>query len=400
MGGWFRKEIKTLDDLKGLKMRIAGLAGEVMAKLGVVPQQIAGGDIYPALEKGTIDAAEWVGPYDDQKLGFVQGRAVLLLSRLVGRQRGAALLISLDKFNALPKIYQEILRMAARRHATPGRRQVRRRQSQGAARADRRRRQAAAVLAADPRGLVRRRQRASMPASSAKNANFKKIYEFADGVPQGRRAVVPRRREHLRQLHGAPVGRQQALGPQRPRTAGKAPLRRGFFFAAFCKRLRMAGSIPPSGISRHDKSTFLGGTINATSQIPAHRRRRRRQSLRRRARSPRRPSRSRCPSSNGAWPRASPSRSTRSTARARTSPSTSARLTDNKFQIRVFAAGEIVPGLQVLDAVQNGTVEMGHTAAYYYVGKDPTFAFDTALPFGTERAPAECLDRLRRRAAS
>ena len=70
MGGWFRKEIKTVDDLKGLKFRIGGFAGRVMQKLGVVPQQIAGGDIYPALEKGTIDAAEWVGPYDDEKLGF------------------------------------------------------------------------------------------------------------------------------------------------------------------------------------------------------------------------------------------------------------------------------------------------------------------------------------------
>src|SRR4030095_4520184 len=59
-----------------------------------------------------------------------------------------------------------------------------------------------------------------------------------------------------------------------------------------------------------------------------------------------------------------------------------AALTDNKFQIQVFAAGEIVPGLQVLDAVQNGTVEVGHTAAYYYVGKDPTFAIDTTIPFG------------------
>src|SRR5438309_9675308 len=60
-----------------------------------------------------------------------------------------------------------------------------------------------------------------------------------------------------------------------------------------------------------------------------------------------------------------------------------AEMTDNKFQIRVFAAGEIVPGLQGLDAVRNGTVEMGHTAGTYYVGKDPTFAFDTAIPFGT-----------------
>ena len=64
------------------------------------------------------------------------------------------------------------------------------------------------------------------------------------------------------------------------------------------------------------------------------------------------------------------------------SPSVVAALTDNKFQIRVFAAGEIVPGLQVVDAVQNETVECGHTASYYYVGKDPTFAFDTAVPFG------------------
>jgi TRAP-type mannitol/chloroaromatic compound transport system substrate-binding protein len=70
MGGWFRKEIKTVQDLQGLKMRIAGIAGQVMAKLGVIPQQVAGGDIYPSLERGTIDAAEWIGPYDDEKLGF------------------------------------------------------------------------------------------------------------------------------------------------------------------------------------------------------------------------------------------------------------------------------------------------------------------------------------------
>ena len=85
MGGWFRKEIKTVQDLQGLKMRIAGLAGQVMAKLGVVPQQIPGGDIYPALERGTIDAAEWVGPYDDEKLGFHEGRAVSTIIRASGK---------------------------------------------------------------------------------------------------------------------------------------------------------------------------------------------------------------------------------------------------------------------------------------------------------------------------
>src|SRR6201746_2942734 len=70
MGGWFRKEIKTVADLSGLKFRLGGIAGQVLQKVGGGPQKVAGGDIYSALEKGTIDAAEWVGPYDDEKLGF------------------------------------------------------------------------------------------------------------------------------------------------------------------------------------------------------------------------------------------------------------------------------------------------------------------------------------------
>ena len=70
MGGWFRKEIKSIQDLKGLKFRISNLAGKVVEKFGVVPQTLAGGDIYAALEKGSLDAAEWVGPYDDLKLGL------------------------------------------------------------------------------------------------------------------------------------------------------------------------------------------------------------------------------------------------------------------------------------------------------------------------------------------
>ena len=70
MGGWFRHEIKQLADLKGLKMRIPGIGGQIMARLGAVPQTLAGGDIYPALEHGAIDATEWVGPYDDEKLSF------------------------------------------------------------------------------------------------------------------------------------------------------------------------------------------------------------------------------------------------------------------------------------------------------------------------------------------
>src|SRR5690349_4493714 len=72
MGGWFRKEVKTAGDLKGLKFRVGGFAGKVIERMGGVPQNIPGGEIYQALEKGTIDAAEWVGPYDDLKLGFAK----------------------------------------------------------------------------------------------------------------------------------------------------------------------------------------------------------------------------------------------------------------------------------------------------------------------------------------
>ena len=72
MGGFWRREIKSLADLKGQKMRIGGFGGRVMERIGLVPQMIPGGEIYQALEKGTIDAAEWVGPYDDEKLGLAK----------------------------------------------------------------------------------------------------------------------------------------------------------------------------------------------------------------------------------------------------------------------------------------------------------------------------------------
>jgi TRAP-type mannitol/chloroaromatic compound transport system substrate-binding protein len=112
MGGWFRKEIKTVADLQGLKMRIGGFAGNIMQKLGVVPQQLAGGDIYPALEKGTIDAAEWVGPYDDEKLGF---NKIAPHYYYPGWWEGGPILlaqVNLDKWNSLPKGYQAVLAQA------------------------------------------------------------------------------------------------------------------------------------------------------------------------------------------------------------------------------------------------------------------------------------------------
>src|SRR2546425_3205401 len=115
MGGWFRKEITSVDDLKGLKFRIGGFAGRVLQKLGAVPQQIAGGDIYPALEKGTIDGAEWVGPYDDEKLGFVK---VAQFYYYPGWWEGGTLIhafMNLDKWTHLPPHYKAILQSACDR---------------------------------------------------------------------------------------------------------------------------------------------------------------------------------------------------------------------------------------------------------------------------------------------
>ena len=113
MGGWFRREVKTVADLAGIKMRIAGIAGKVLEKLAVVPQQIVGGDIYPALEKGTIDAAEWVGPHDDERLGFYKVAPFYYYPAWWEGASTTQFVINLQKFNELPKTYQSIIRSAA-----------------------------------------------------------------------------------------------------------------------------------------------------------------------------------------------------------------------------------------------------------------------------------------------
>jgi len=112
MGGWYRKEIRAVADLSGLKMRIGGLAGQVLAKLGVVAQQIAGGEIYQALERGTIDAAEWVGPYDDEKLGF---NKVAKYYYYPGWWEGGpqlSTIVNLRKWAELPKAYRSVFEAA------------------------------------------------------------------------------------------------------------------------------------------------------------------------------------------------------------------------------------------------------------------------------------------------
>ena len=112
MGGWYRKEINTLADLKGLKMRIGGFGGKVLERIGGVPQNIPGGEIYQALEKGTIDAAEWIGPYDDLKLGFAK---VAPHYYYPGWWEGGPQLdfyINQKAWDSLPKEYQAIIEAA------------------------------------------------------------------------------------------------------------------------------------------------------------------------------------------------------------------------------------------------------------------------------------------------
>ncbi len=112
MGGWFRKEIKTMEDMKGLKMRLGGFAGKIVQRVGMVPQQIAAGDIYPALEKGTIDGAEWVGPYDDEKLGFAKVAKFYHYPGWWESSSSNMQFINLKKWNELPKLYQNVLQSA------------------------------------------------------------------------------------------------------------------------------------------------------------------------------------------------------------------------------------------------------------------------------------------------
>jgi TRAP-type mannitol/chloroaromatic compound transport system substrate-binding protein len=181
MGGWYRKEINKPEDWRGLKIRIGGLAGAVMSRIGAVPQQIAGSDIYPALEKGTIDAAEWVGPYDDEKLGFSK---VAKYYYYPGWWEGQAMLsffFNLEKWNGLPKSYQAAIKGAAALADTTmiARYDIENPQAL----------QRLAIGGAEPRPFSEAVLDACFNASNevfaeiaGKNADFKKVYEAMKAV--------------------------------------------------------------------------------------------------------------------------------------------------------------------------------------------------------------------------
>lgn len=114
MGGWYRKEINRLEDIPGLKIRIAGIGGEILARMGAIPQQIAGTDIYPSLEKGTIDAAEWVAPYDDEKLGFYKVAPYYYSPGFWEPGPVVHFYVNKSEWDKLPAEYQAAFRAASR----------------------------------------------------------------------------------------------------------------------------------------------------------------------------------------------------------------------------------------------------------------------------------------------
>jgi TRAP-type mannitol/chloroaromatic compound transport system substrate-binding protein len=176
MGGWFRKEIKTANDLKGLKMRIPGIGGEVMGRLGVVPQALAGNEIYAALERGVIDAAEWVGPYDDEKLGLYKIAKHYYYPAFWEGGTELCVMINAAQWEKLPKPFQEAIESAAAEAHVKTQAQY-----------DAKNPIALKSLVANgvklhpfPRDLLRAAQKTSFQlyeAEAAKNPAFKKLYE-------------------------------------------------------------------------------------------------------------------------------------------------------------------------------------------------------------------------------
>jgi len=176
MGGWFRKELKTLDDVKGLKMRIPGIGGQVWSKLGAVPQQIAGGEIYPSLERGAIDGAEWVGPHDDEKLGFHKVAPFYYYPGFWEAGTQISLMVNKGLWEGLPPIYRAMIEAASAE--TNG--EMMARYDHQNPQALRRLVAAGAQLRPYPREILAAAWKAThelYDETSAKNPKFKTVYE-------------------------------------------------------------------------------------------------------------------------------------------------------------------------------------------------------------------------------
>ena len=113
MGGWFRRELRSAADLKGLRFRISGLAGKVLQKLGCVPQAVSRNDLASAFEAGTLDAAAWVAPVDDEKLGLTRVAPYYYYPGWFQGSMAVHIVFNLEAWNNLPKAYQAAVRAAA-----------------------------------------------------------------------------------------------------------------------------------------------------------------------------------------------------------------------------------------------------------------------------------------------
>lgn len=176
MGGWFRNEVRDLASLNGLKFRVAGFAGQVFQRLGAAPTQVAAADIYPSLERGTLDAVEFVGPHDDEKLGFV--RVARFYYAPGFWEPGARLHFMANKaaFDALPAAYKHAIEVACAEADS----EMLARYDHLNPQALRRLVAAGAQLRFWPREIMQAAWRAAHEVydeTSGRNARFKKIWE-------------------------------------------------------------------------------------------------------------------------------------------------------------------------------------------------------------------------------
>ena len=202
MGAWFKKEINSLDDLKGLRFRIGGIGrADAGARRGGAAAYLPHADVYAALESGTIDAAEFICPYDDEKLGLAEGREVQLLSHAGGKAAAwSIMLVNLEKWNALPKAYQPSSPGPA---TPPNSWMLAKYDSVNPAGAQTPRR-GGAVLKPFPQPVMEAFYRATkehFAELSAKDLHFKRAFDSMQRLPQGAAALVGDLRARLRQLH-------------------------------------------------------------------------------------------------------------------------------------------------------------------------------------------------------
>ena len=224
MFGWFRKELKTPADFQGLKMRTAGFGGKVMAKLGAVPQQIAGGDIYPALERGTIDACEWVGPYDDEKLGFNKVAKYYYTPGVMELEAMNQIMVNKAAWASLPPRYQAALRSAGMYVLTDMMASYDAKNAQAIARLVASGTQLS-VLPEEVIKALRVALETVLDEEAAQNEQFKKILDQLAPVPR-RPAPLVLDRRYAGRARGLPDRQQVAGASNPPHVPEPAPVRR------------------------------------------------------------------------------------------------------------------------------------------------------------------------------